>query len=79
MNNNYYLVTTQVTYRIDQAKSHDEALSIVEHHLANYRHIDGFYLEGIRDGFWDEISEDENGISSVDAGNFGEQTEREMF
>ena len=65
---NYYLVTAIVTYRVEQASSHNEAVSIVEHQLLPAPHLDGVMIEDIKDMFWSEIAEDENGIHYVNSG-----------
>jgi len=70
---NYYLVTTTVTYRVEQASSHDEATAIVTHNLLPDPTLDGVTLEAVRHMFWSEIAEDDNGIHYVNSGETGEQ------
>jgi hypothetical protein len=65
---NYYLVTTTVTYRVDNTPDHDEATAIVTHNLLPDPTLDGVTLEGVQHLFWTEIAEDENGIHYVNSG-----------
>jgi hypothetical protein len=70
---NYYLVTTTVTYRVEQCSSHEEATDIVTYNLLPDPTLDGVTLEAVRDMFWSGIAEDDNGIHYVNSGETGEQ------
>ena len=74
MNDNYYLVTVTVTYRVEDVVSSDEAVSIMKHQLLPAPHLDGVLLEDIVDGFWSEVLETEEGIECVSSGEFGQQS-----
>jgi hypothetical protein len=65
---NYYLVTTTVTYRVENTPDHDEATAIVTHNLLPDPTLDGVILEAVRHMFWSEIAEDDNGIHYVNSG-----------
>ena len=71
----YHLVTVTVTYKVNDAVSVDEAVSIVEHTLIPSREIDGVYLENTKDGFCSLINETGDGISCVSITEWGEQSE----
>ena len=45
MDENYYLVTVTVTYRVDDVKTREEATGIIEHQLLPAPHLDGVWLE----------------------------------